>query len=201
MSSWKLAFLTQLLQLIMPITQLKIIVYVFGYWIFVLIAITHLWTEVLNVVATTAETSRETSWTAIEVMTSRADNPLAIIWTITAIAWIQTPSRWCPCRTTGSIIIPIVRHRSRSLCPSTPIAMLRMGTTVATWIRAIWIAIWARAEITIIAAIGVMRTGVTIGPVIWGRTREAIIGVTTVTGVIWGLMAGVVTIEIAKGKG
>ena len=44
--NWKLAFLTQLLELIMPIRQFKIIGNVFGNWIFVLIAITHLWFRV-----------------------------------------------------------------------------------------------------------------------------------------------------------
>ncbi len=42
-SNWKLSFLTQLLQSIIPIAQFKIIGNVFGNWIFVLIAITHLW--------------------------------------------------------------------------------------------------------------------------------------------------------------
>ena len=48
MSSWKLAFLAQLLLLIMPITQFKIIGNVFDNWIFVLIAITHLWTRAIS---------------------------------------------------------------------------------------------------------------------------------------------------------
>ncbi len=41
----KIGFLTQLLQLITPITQFKIIGNVFGNWIFVWAAITHLWAE------------------------------------------------------------------------------------------------------------------------------------------------------------
>ena len=41
-SNWNLAFLTQSLQLIIPITQVKIIASVFGNWIFVSLAITHL---------------------------------------------------------------------------------------------------------------------------------------------------------------
>ena len=42
-----MAFLTQLLQSIIPVTQFKIISNVFGNWIYVPIAITHLWTRAM----------------------------------------------------------------------------------------------------------------------------------------------------------